>query len=942
MKYFAVLLSCALFFTVSAFSANVDTWDGGGGNDDWGTGQNWADDSAPSLGSEVHFAGTLRLTPNWNYGDYDNMYRIFFDSGASSFTLGSSLGRSMKLTYDGGNAPKIENNSSNTQTISSGIPNLVFDFSGEINPVAGNLVIGSTIYLDNSGSLSVWGDNGNTVTFNGAINNGSGGGGHGFMLKQNSIVIFNANNGYTGQTEIDRGELRIGEGAGMGGGQIFLGNGGSLTGTAKLIIADSNGGTTVDENIQVNPSSGSQYRVLGGSNTSGNNTFSGTVALQSYVEVTAASGGEVTFSNVISDGGSGYGITKTGAGTVTLSAANTYTGQTSIDAGTLKLAAANRINDSSSFYVGSGATFDLNNFDEEVGNFVDTSAGNVSLGSAQFRVNQTSDATYSGAMSGTGTFVKKGTSSLTLSGANSYSGQTYIDEGTLKYTANQAGGYTGAINVGKGSPAGAATLAMGSGVTLGNNITILSGSGSTKTIQADGNSTVGGNITMNDVLRLNASGGNLTVNGAISNSGNNLTNIASGGNITLAGAISGGGKLVKQGTGNLTLSNSGNSYTGNTEIDQGTLIVSGNIASGSSIFIGNGTAPFANANARLDLAANGVNLGGPVQVNVADTGGTGTRTIASTAASGGTTISGGLTVNRSTTFQATSGSALTLSGNMALNNSSAATFNNTSLVTVSGDISGNGSLVKQGTGKLILSGSNNYSGGTTVSTGTLAVNGTAGNVTVGSGAVLQGSGTVGIISGAGLVSPGNSPGILTASQVDPSLGTDYGFEFTQTGNPTWSNASASGNDVQRLTHATTPFLSSLDSDNVVGIYFNVTSLTLGQTYRGGFFTDKDEDFGSSVVSALYNYYVKGDGGGAIVFNGVNYYTLAQYNSSLFVNNSIFQVATANFSGGDVNNGWVQQFQINEMQISAVPEPSMIMLFLTGLVTLYARRRFRKH
>jgi len=53
--------------------------------------------------------------------------------------------------------------------------------------------------------------------------------------------------------------------------------------------------------------------------------------------VSVASGGSLLIGGVISDGGSGYGITLTGEGLLTLTNANTYTGATTINAGTLKL-----------------------------------------------------------------------------------------------------------------------------------------------------------------------------------------------------------------------------------------------------------------------------------------------------------------------------------------------------------------------------------------------------------------------------------------------------------------------------------------------------------------------------------------------------------------------------------------------------------------------------
>ncbi len=86
---------------------------------------------------------------------------------------------------------------------------------------------------------------------------------------------------------------------------------------------------------------------------------------------------------------------------------------------------------------------------------------------------------------------------------------------------------------------------------------------------------------------------------------------------------------------------------------------------------------------------------------------------------------------------------------------------------VQGGIGGTGSLLKEGTGELTLSGANTYSGDTTVRTGALVVNGTlAGTsaVVVESGGKLKGSGSIGgSVEVSGALAAGNSPGVLTVS-----------------------------------------------------------------------------------------------------------------------------------------------------------------------------------
>jgi hypothetical protein len=248
-------------------------------------------------------------------------------------------------------------------------------------------------------------------------------------------------------------------------------------------------------------------------------------------------------------------------------------------------------------------------------------------------------------------------------------------------------------------------------------------------------------------------------------------------------------------------------------------------------------------------------------------------------------------------------------------------------------ISGSGGLTVSG-GVVDLSGANTYTGLTQVSNlgSLLKVNGSiAGDVQVGSGAMLGGSGAIaGVLSGAGIVSPGNSPGILTASQFDPTLGLGAAFEFTAL-NPVYGSPTASLNDVLRLT-GSSAFASNLTSSNSIDIYFNVDSIKMGDIFEGGFFTGLSaSDLLLAVQHAHFNYWVKDNSGGTL-FGGNHY-------SSLFtvpgITSVTFQTAarTANFGGGNIT-GSVTQFVI-------VPEPGSLALAGIGIAAAaYAYRRRR--
>jgi len=180
-------------------------------------------------------------------------------------------------------------------------------------------------------------------------------------------------------------------------------------------------------------------------------------------------------------------------------------------------------------------------------------------------------------------------------------------------------------------------------------------------------------------------------------------------------------------------------------------------------------------------------------------------------------ISSLVALDAATTFNTGSAAALTVSNVISNGNNGAQ------------------SLTKTGLGKLSLAGANTYTGPTTIAAGLLDVNGSlASAVTVQSSGTLGGTGVLaGSLTGDGLIAPGNSPGILTVQgQLTPTGSTSFAFELTGTGAPTWSNASASVNDVLRLT-ANDPFATSLVSGNVVNIYFDRTSLASGDTFLGG-------------------------------------------------------------------------------------------------------------
>ena len=237
-----------------------------------------------------------------------------------------------------------------------------------------------------------------------------------------------------------------------------------------------------------------------------------------------------------------------------------------------------------------------------------------------------------------------------------------------------------------------------------------------------------------------------------------IVNAAANYTFSGVGKISGTGTLTKTNSGALTLLTT-NNYSGVTVISQGVLQLGNGSTSGSlgtNLIQDSGALvlnlPGGNTFSNLVSGA-----GGLVQA------GSGTLTLtASNSYSGGTTISNG-------TLQLNTG-AWFGSGNIT--NNGALVFNSSANLTVGAVIRGTGAVTLANTGTVTLTGNNPYSGGTTISKGTLLVNNSAGSgagtgaLVVANGATLSGGGVIGgavTINSGGIYAPGNPVGTLTVS-----------------------------------------------------------------------------------------------------------------------------------------------------------------------------------
>ena len=291
--------------------------------------------------------------------------------------------------------------------------------------------------------------------------------------------------------------------------------------------------------------------------------------------------------------GTGASLTKTGAGTLSLTVNNSYTGMTTVSAGALSIGSGGGLASGNALTVGASGTADFANAGQNLG-----AVSNANTATNALNFSAATGTVTLGSLSGAGNthFASNGTVTGGISGG----------------TVNVAGLLTSDIS---GGTVGAGSLTAG---TVSGGTNAITGAAGITTL-SNGATTVGGVATIGTM-----SGGTANLNGATSaittlNGGTvNLggSTVLSVSNGTTSGAITGsGGSLTKTGGGTLTLS-AANSYTGTTLVSSGTLLIDGNqtsatgtttVAGGARIggigTIGGNLTLNANAQFVLNLAA---------------------------------------------------------------------------------------------------------------------------------------------------------------------------------------------------------------------------------------------------------------------------------------------------------------------------------------------------
>jgi autotransporter-associated beta strand protein len=544
--------------------------------------------------------GTLTIADDSNLGATANSI-AFSGNGALKAGAGIASTRNISITAAGGGG-RIDTNGFDMQTSGTTSISDAFTKAG-----AGNLSLNGTVsFVAGTGaSLNITGGSLTLGQLSGPVTMIAGASLNGNLVLTNGIRL-NLNGTYsgTGQIQVQKTFASL-----------------ANTGTGVTV--------TIGTNISLNSSN---------------------VALPFATNLGPVSNGTMTINGVIS-GNSDLNIAGGGAsggtGTLTLNSQNSYTGATTVNSGTamvVKLGIDNALPVGTSLGFNTlagatGGTIDLNGHNQTVAslfyagtattatasNFKITNSGGVD---ATFTVNGATTPAFSfaGVLSDGATnkllLAKSGNGTLTLTGANTYSGGTSVGGGILNVTTDGAlGSLSGAVTIANGATlqAGgsfntnrAITLGVGGGTidTNGYLVTLGAGTVAGTSLTKAGNGTLtlsgtntysagtyvtGGVLNVNSDGALGAAGGSVTISGgAMLQAGGSFSTSraiilgigggvidTNGNSLTLGASTVSGTSLLKTGDGTLALSGT-NTYSGGTTIEGGVLSVSGRGALGAA------------------------------------------------------------------------------------------------------------------------------------------------------------------------------------------------------------------------------------------------------------------------------------------------------------------------------------------------------------------------
>jgi fibronectin-binding autotransporter adhesin len=658
------------------------TWQVGSGN--WSLSTNWSS-GVPSSSNAAQFDSTGTSTVDTNFTIND----LVLQSGAN-IMIGTSGGA---LTVTGGTSDSsAEDNGisaniggAGTMSVSGGAILLLSGtntYSGATTITSGTLQAGSTAAFGPTSEV--------TIGASGVLN-----------LSNFNNTIYSLSG--SGSVTLGTGTLTVGGGLGpfinttFSG--VISGSGGLTYNTYDQVL------TLTGANTYTGPTTiGQGYVQIGNGGSTGSISASSNVVFESNAYLTLDLSGPVSFPNVIS----GTGTLEVENGTVTLTGANTYLGVTKVVSGTLNAGSATAFGGTNSIQLTSG-TVNLNGNNILAGSITGDSASTINLGANTLSLqNDVANTTFAGAITGTGGINIIVTSNLDLTGNNNtYSGGTTINAGNV-YADNTSGSATGT---------GTITIGGGGSLTIGH----FSATGYVADIPIVNNGIL-------DFYRTDS--------------------------ITFPNQITGAGGVEVQDSGSTITLTGNNTYSGLTAIDMATL------NAGSPTALGNGTTAFSISFYGGTLNLNGFNIGVgsitggsntyPADIilgsNTLTVGGVpGTTTFDGViSGTGGLTLTGPATETTYLTntntysgptvigagailglgFSSEAGSVPNTSG---FSGSGTLLFYEPSATTISAPITGSLSVtqISPTAGVVTLSGTNTYTGATTISSGILEAGSTS-------------------------------------------------------------------------------------------------------------------------------------------------------------------------------------------------------------------------
>lgn len=412
----------ALCSWAQAVAATV-TWDGGSGTDDrWDRAGNWTIAGTPPAGDDLVFATAFTSGTSIDLNGNRTVNSLTINA-PTAFSLDNNT---LTITAGAINRSAV----SGTTTINSAV---LFGAASAVSTISGNLIVNGTLSISggaitttfdvsSGGNLTLsaiapGGGGSDVIAFRGAGNtivNGaisdSGGGSTASVSKTGSgSVTFSVGNTYASTTTVGGGVLRlnnatslpgrIGSSGGTanlsigGGGVVGLGDGNFQrplgTGTTGVQFTGSGGfaAFTADRSVNLGGASASvtwaggsfvpngSALILGSSGADKTVTFANPVNLNGAGRTIQVENGSAAIDAILSGALSNGGLNKTGAGTLSLSIANTYTGGTTLTAGTLQLGVDNALGTGGLNFA--GGTLNANNRNDSTIGALSLSASSV-------------------------------------------------------------------------------------------------------------------------------------------------------------------------------------------------------------------------------------------------------------------------------------------------------------------------------------------------------------------------------------------------------------------------------------------------------------------------------------------------------------------------------------------------------------------------------------